>query len=181
MAGHKLIYMRSIPVLWWLMAIALPAAAAAPCREPAIDAPIPDIAFSEVARGFKQPVHITHAGDGSGRLFVVEQAGRIRVIDRGGVLPEHFLDIRDRVDSGGEKGLLSVAFHPRFRENGFFYVNYTASRGGLHTVVSRLRVTDGKRVDLSGETVLLRIDQPYSNHNATAGRSLSVRMDTYIY
>ncbi|MEK7734160.1 MAG: hypothetical protein AAB329_01800, partial [Pseudomonadota bacterium] len=77
--------MRSIPVLWWLMAIALSAAAAPPCREPAIDAPIPDIAFNEVARGFKQPVHITHAGDGSGRLFVVEQAGRIRVIDRGGV------------------------------------------------------------------------------------------------
>ena len=170
--------MRSIPVLWWLMAIALSAAAAPPCREPAIDAPIPDIAFNEVARGFKQPVHITHAGDGSGHLFVVEQAGRIRVIDRGGVLPEPFLDIRDRVDSGGEKGLLSVAFHPRFRENGFFYVNYTAGRGGLHTVVSRLRVADGKRPDPSGETVLLRIDQPYANHN---GGQLAFGPDGYLY
>ncbi|MEK7734832.1 MAG: PQQ-dependent sugar dehydrogenase, partial [Pseudomonadota bacterium] len=111
-------------------------------------------------------------------LFVVEQAGRIRVIDRGGVLPEPFLDIRDRVDSGGEKGLLSVAFHPRFRENGFFYVNYTANRNGLHTVVSRFRVAEGKRVDPADETVLLRIDQPYSNHN---GGQIAFGPDGYLY
>ena len=170
--------MRGALLLVFLLSIALPAPAAPPCREPAVDAPIPDIAFSEVARGFEHPVHITHAGDGSGHLFVVEQAGRIRVIDRGEVLPDPFLDIHDRVDSGGEKGLLSVAFHPRFRENGFFYVNYTANRNGLHTVVSRFRVAEGKRVDPADETVLLRIDQPYSNHN---GGQIAFGPDGYLY
>ncbi len=164
--------------LFLLMLLALPAVAAPPCREPAPDAPIPDIGFAEVARGFKNPVHINHAGDGSGRLFVVEQAGQIRIIENGKIRPVPFLDIGDRVESGGEKGLLSIAFHPRYRDNGFAYVNYTTDRRGLQTIVSRFRRLDRDRLDPASETVLLRIDQPYSNHN---GGQIAFGPDGYLY
>jgi hypothetical protein len=70
------------------------------------------------------PVHITHAGDGSGRLFVVEQAGRIRILKHGALLPTPFLDISDRASCCGERGLLSVAFPPGYVSKGYFYVDY---------------------------------------------------------
>ena len=82
-----------------------------------------------VAEGLEQPVLVTHAGDGSGRLFVVEQAGRIRILDGGRLLEEPFLDITDRVGSGGERGLLGLAFHPDYADNGRFFVNYTRRAG----------------------------------------------------
>ncbi|MBK8163893.1 MAG: PQQ-dependent sugar dehydrogenase [Gammaproteobacteria bacterium] len=154
------------------------AAAAAPrCDEPA-GADIPAIALQEWLGGFEQPVHLAHAGDGSGRLYVVEQAGRIRVIEDGKVRPDPLLDIRRQVTSGGEKGLLSVAFHPRHADNGYFYVDYTARDGGLHTVVSRFtRGADG-RADPASERVLLRIAQPYGNHN---GGQLAFGPDGHLY
>jgi glucose/arabinose dehydrogenase len=155
------------------------ASAAEPCREPAGNAPIPDLGFEEVASGFSNPTHVTHAGDGSGRLFVVEQAGTIRNVESGKTLPQPFLDIRDRVESGGEKGLLSIAFHPRFKENGFFYVDYTTRlKGKLYTHVSRFRIADRNRADPKSETVLLEIHQPYSNHN---GGQLLFGPDGYLY
>ncbi len=164
--------------LFLLLFMPLPVMAASPCREPAADAPIPDIGFVEVAHGFKHPVHINHAGDGSGRLFVVEQAGQVRIIEQGKIRPLPFLDIRERVESGGEKGLLSIAFHPRYRENGYVYANYTADRRGLETVVSRFRRLDRDRLDPASETVLLRIDQPYANHN---GGQLAFGPDGFLY
>lgn len=96
------------------------------CAVQGAPAPIPDIAMTPVASGFTAPVHVTHAGDNSGRLFVVEQRGTIGLLVRGSLQNEFFLDIRDRVATGGEMGLLSIAFHPSFHVNGQFYVNYTA-------------------------------------------------------
>ena len=116
-----------------------------------------------VASGFTQPVHITHAGDGSGRLFVVEQPGQIKVI-RDGVV-EAFLDISNTVLSGGERGLLSMAFPPNYASRGHFYVNYTRQPDGA-TVVARYAVTfDPDVADPSSEEVVLVVPQPYSNHN----------------
>jgi len=123
----------------------------------------PQIALQQIADGFDRPLHITHAGDGSGRLFVVEKVGRIKIVHDGQVLPEPFLDITNRVGSrANEQGLLSVAFHPRYRENGWLFVNYTDNDGD--TVVSRFSAA-GDRADPSSEQIVLTIGQPFANHN----------------
>jgi len=158
------------------LGLASPVLVAAPCKDPAPSASIPDIALIEVASGFKNPVYVS--GDGGGRLLVVEQAGVIRVIENGKVAAQPFLDIRDKVASGGEKGLLSIAFHPNYKQNGVFFLNYTASGGGLHTVVSRWKRAADGRADPKSEQVLLKIDQPYSNHN---GGQLAFGPDGFLY
>lgn len=161
-----------------LLVLLTPTSFSAPCVDKDPNAPIPAIGLQEIAGGFKHPTHVTHAGDGSGRLFVVEQAGVIRIVENGKVLPEPFLDIRNRVDAGGEKGLLSVAFHPRYRENGVFFVDYTTKPDRLYTHVSRFKIRDRHRADPASETVLLEIHQPYSNHN---GGQLAFGPDGYLY
>ena len=117
----------------------------------------------EVASGLDAPVHVT-APSGDPRLFIVEQVGRIRIL-RGGVLLERpFLDLRDRVRAGGERGLLSVAFHPAYAQNGWLYVNYTDDQG--HTNVERYTVSaDPDSVDPASAHRILFIEQPYANHN----------------
>ncbi len=127
---------------------------------------LPQIRLTRVVGGLDAPVHLTHAGDRSGRLFVVEQGGVIRIIRDGRLLPRPFLDISARVISGGEMGLLSVAFHPRFASNGRFFVNYTANGERLRTVIAEYRASEGDP-NVAGRTerVLLTIDQPYRNHN----------------
>ncbi|MFN4183037.1 MAG: PQQ-dependent sugar dehydrogenase, partial [bacterium] len=99
--------------------------------------------------------------------FFVEQRGVIRVYSPGNVLPEPFLDIRERVTSGGEMGLLSVAFHPEYRKNGRFFVNYTSRTGGLHSVISEFTVSKNNpnRADPDSEKILFTFSQPYANHN----------------
>jgi glucose/arabinose dehydrogenase len=127
--------------------------------------------FTNVASGLSNPVFITDAGDGSGRLFIVEQVGRIRILKAGKLLATPFLDIRSLVASGGERGLLSVAFHPQFKENGAFVVNYTrtSSNPALagDTVIARY-TANSPTADVanrnSGQT-LLTITQPQANHN----------------
>jgi glucose/arabinose dehydrogenase len=128
--------------------------------------------------GLDRPVGIAHAGDGSGRLFVLEQPGRIRVVQDGALVVRPFLDIADRVGSSqNEQGLLGLAFHPRYEENGTFLVNYTDRQGD--TVVSRFSVSsDGGRADPGSEVVLLRIDQPAGNHN---GGHLAFGPDGRLY
>lgn len=117
----------------------------------------------EVARGLESPVHLV-SPPGDGRLFVVEQAGRIRILTAEGPLPRPFLEIRERVRSGGERGLLSVAFHPRYPENGTFFVNYTDREGD--TRVERFRVgTERDAADPGSGKVVLRVEQPFANHN----------------
>ena len=126
-------------------------------------------AFPNLA--FSNPLYLTHAGDGSNRLFVVEQAGRIRVFANasGTSVARTFLDIVPRVRSGGERGLLGLAFHPDYETNGFFYVYYSASGGtGDHrSIVARYSVSAGDpdAADPNSETVLLTFDQPVGHRN----------------
>ena len=134
-----------------------------------------------VGRGLDLPVYVTNAGDASGRIFVVEKKGTIRLLGNG----EVFLDIRDRIRAGGdhrdtaeaERGMLSVVFHPKFEENGFFYVNYTDLNGD--TTISRFNLTtDRNRGDPASEEVLLKVKQPHAYHN---GGMLAFGPDGYLY
>lgn len=124
----------------------------------------------QVAGGFTNPLDLQQPNDGSGRLFVVEQAGRIRIVAASGsVLPTPFLDIISRVSSGGETGLLGLAFHPRYSQNGCFYINYTTTRftGRLQTVIAEYQAAPpGSNTASTIESILLPpVDQPAANHN----------------
>ena len=116
----------------------------------------------EIASGLDSPLHLAATRSEPNRLYVVEQAGRIVVLENGRVRDEPFLDIDERVRSGGEQGLLSVAFHPNYAANRRFYVNYTDNDG--HTNVVEYR-SNGRRAIPSTARRLLFIRQPYSNHN----------------
>jgi glucose/arabinose dehydrogenase len=130
----------------------------------------------EVASGFESPVHLAAPGSEPDRLYVVEQAGRVRVIVNGRVRAEPFLDIVRLVGSeGNEQGLLSVAFHPNYGENRRLYVNYTDRNGDTRVVEYR---SDGERVLEETRRELLFVDQPYSNHN---GGQLAFGPDGYLY
>jgi len=119
--------------------------------------------LSEVANGLKNPLYLTSPA-GDPRLFIVEQAGRIRIIANGKLLSTPFLDIEGKIKSGGEQGLLSVAFHPDYAKNGFLYVNYTDKSGD--TRIERYHVASNpNRADPDSAKLLLKIEQPYANHN----------------
>ena len=136
-----------------------------------------DIDLEPAASGFEAPLLIENAGDGSDRLFVGEQGGRVWVVDDGVVSGEPWLDIATRISAGGERGLLGLAFHPDFEDNGRFFVNYTDVNGD--TVVAEYRTdADARVVDTASERVLLHIDQPYANHN---GGNLEFGPDGYLY
>lgn len=130
---------------------------------------------------FSSPVDIQHSGDASNRIFVVEQAGVIKVFDNKSTAPgsSTFLDIKSKVSSGGETGLLGLTFHPDFKNNGYFYVNYTKG-SPLQTVIARYKTTTpgANTADASSETILLTYNQPYSNHN---GGALQFGKDGYLY
>ena len=128
--------------------------------------PLPAVALRQIVTGLSSPVQVTHAGDRSGRLFVVEQGGRIRIIKDGRLLPRSFLDITGKVTSGGELGLLSAAFHPRYADNGRFYVNYTTGEGDrLRSVVAEYRASQEADVAGPAERILFELSQPFRNHN----------------
>lgn len=117
-----------------------------------------------IATGLNQPVYATSPPNDASRLFIAEQAGRIRILSGGNLLTTPFLDITDRVSTGGEQGLLSVAFDPGYAANGRFYVNYTDLSG--HTVVSRFDTTaDPNVADPQSEVVLKTIQQDGPAHN----------------
>lgn len=123
--------------------------------------------------------YLTHAGDGSGRLFVPGKAGVIWVVDKGDIRRTPFLDISDVVDSGSsERGLLSIAFDPDFAHNGLFYVNYTSKAGDGDTVITRFAAADLQEADPATGEELLRVDQPAANHN---GGQLQFGPDGYLY
>jgi glucose/arabinose dehydrogenase len=143
----------------------------------------PDLSLELFADGFTRPIAVRHAGDGSGRLFVVEQAGRILIIGGGSVLETPFLDLTSIVDStGNEQGLLGLAFHPEFKNNGFFYVDYTydPGPGSDRSRIARYKVssTDPNEAEASSAFEVLDFAQNGSNHN---GGDLHFGPDGYLY
>ncbi|NWF86071.1 MAG: PQQ-dependent sugar dehydrogenase, partial [Bryobacteraceae bacterium] len=160
--------------LMWILAIA---ASSAWAQE------WPKLRFVEVAGGFTEVTDIQSPRDGSGRLFVLEQAGRIRILKGKQVLAQPFLDIRSKVVSGGERGLLGLAFPPGYASKGWFYVNYTegSSAPNLRSVIARYRVRrDNPDVaDPASEERILVVNQPFDNHNG-GGLAFSPR-DGYLY
>jgi glucose/arabinose dehydrogenase len=131
-----------------------------------------------VVDGLERPVFVGHAGDGSERLFVLEQPGRIRIVADGALRERPFLNLVSLVRTGGERGLLGLAFHPDFASNRRFFVNYTREPDGA-TVIAEFRASGpdpdrARRV----ERVLLTVAQPLSNHN---GGMLAFSPDGHLY
>jgi glucose/arabinose dehydrogenase len=130
-----------------------------------------------VSDGLRHPVYVTHAGDGSGRLFVVEQPGLIRIVKQGRLLDTPFLDITERVRYGGEQGLLGLAFHPGYRQNGRFMVNYVRRSDGS-TVIAEFQVSSDPDRSQAVEKLLLTVPQPYPNHK---GGMVEFGPDGFLY
>lgn len=136
-----------------------------------------EVAIELFKSGFTRPLNLQNAGDD--RLFVVEQGGRIKIIQEdGSVNTTSFLDISHKISSGNERGLLGLAFHPNYSNNGYFYVNYTQQNGD--TQVSRFSVDSGNPdiADLNSELSIISYAQPYSNHN---GGALAFGPDGFLY
>jgi glucose/arabinose dehydrogenase len=136
-----------------------PAAAAAEDPRP------PAVRLTRVPGDYEQPLYVTAPRGDRSRIFIVEKTGAIRIVKNGAPLSRPFLDISGEVSRGGEQGLLSMAFHPRHASNGLFYVNYTDRAGDTRVVRYRVSRTDPDRAAASTASVVLRVVQPYSNHN----------------
>lgn len=134
------------------------------------------LSLQSFSTGFTSPVEITHAGDS--RLFVVEQTGRIKILNsNGSVNATPFLNISSLISTNAfERGLLGLAFHPNYATNGFFFVNYTNTAG--NTVIARYSVSANPNVANTTGTILLTVNQPFDNHN---GGSLKFGPDGYLY
>ena len=167
------------------------AAAAAGGESALVDLPTPTLAaavlspdqvrlrLEPVYEGFESPVFLTHAGDGSQRIFVVEKTGKIWVIVDGVVQPAPFLDVSEKITTAGnEQGLLGLAFAPNFLESGYFFINYTDRQGA--TTVERYTVagSDANQADPQSAFTVLKAPQPAANHNAGM---LDFGPDGYLY
>jgi glucose/arabinose dehydrogenase len=134
---------------------------------PAVSAPTAAsaIVLTPVVTGLDAPDFVTSSHDRTGRLFIVEQTGKIRVVKNGVLLPRPFLDLSNEISKGGEQGVLGLAFHPKFRTNGFFYVDFTRANGD--TVINRYRVSRTNRdvAVRSSARRIITIGQPFANHN----------------
>ncbi len=156
---------------------AAPTATTVPTAEPTADMSLAP-AWQQTVEGLEKPTYLTHAGDGSGLLYVTEQPGRVRVIRDGALVEAPFLDIEDKVgSSGNEQGLLSVAFAPDYPQSRRIFANYTDRNGD--TVVAGFMVNeDGLTADPASEWEVIKIEQPYSNHN---GGQLKFGPDGMLY
>jgi glucose/arabinose dehydrogenase len=140
--------------------------------------PVPTVQLQQVVSGFSTPSYVTNAHDGSNRLFILEQPGRINVLQPGETTSQLFLDITSKVLSGGERGLLGLAFHPQFATNRRFFVNYTRRPDGA-TVIAEYRVSESDpNQAIDEEIVILTIPQPFANHN---GGMIEFGADGYLY
>jgi len=157
-----------------LAVLALAAGAAAAPLQAAVT-----LRLVAITGGLASPVAVANAGDGSGRVFVVEQAGRIRLVSKGGTLaPAPFLDIRSRVACCGERGLLGLAFHPAYRTNGRFYVSYTDDTGALVIAEYRRSARSANRASTTERRLLLIAHPDHGNHN---GGQIAFGPDGYLY
>jgi glucose/arabinose dehydrogenase len=159
---------RTVAVAAVAVAVALAGCASSSSRPSIVAASDPNAVkpvVTTVVGGLNSPVDVADPGDGSGRLFVAEQAGRIRIVHHGTLVDRPFLDITDRVASGGERGLLGLAFHPGYPNDPRFFLNYTDKAGNTVIASYRVSASDADVADPASEVVLLHVDQPYPNHN----------------
>lgn len=139
----------------------------------------PVLGFSGfITSGLSSPVDITNAGDGTNRLFIVQQTGQIRVYNGSTLLPTPFLDISTIITSGGERGLLSLAFHPDYETNRYFFVYYTNLSGDITIARYQAQAGNPNLADAASGVVLLNIPKPFANHN---GGDLNFGADGYLY
>jgi glucose/arabinose dehydrogenase len=166
----------------WLAAWLLPLLVACGGGSDGVTGPpeTPALTLNPVVGGFVQPIHITHAGDGSGRLFVTERRGVVRIVRDGVVAATPFLDLTALVQSAdAEQGLLGIAFPPSFAERGNFYVHYTGQGGIGDTVMARYTVSAvADLADPASGVTLLSAVQPFVNHN---GGQLAFGPDGMLY
>lgn len=141
---------------------------AAPSEPASFDPTAVSLNIEVVVDDLTQPVDVAAPRDRSGRVFVVEQPGRIRIVRDGTLIDEPFLDIRERIASGGERGLLGLAFHPDFPDDPRFFVDYTDVNGDTVVAEYRLDEVDPDAGDPRSERIVLQIDQPFPNHNGGA-------------
>jgi glucose/arabinose dehydrogenase len=127
--------------------------------------PAPAISFEQIFDGLDSPVGYIDANDGSGRFFIVEQSGRVLISAGGDLLETPFLDINTMVSTSSEQGLLSIALDPGFADNGRVFVSYTDTDGDSQIVRYTVSESDANRLDFDSATTILRLDQPYQNHN----------------
>jgi len=131
--------------------------------------------------GLSSPVDLQFPNDGTGRMFVVQQQGSIRIVANGSLVSTPFLNITAKVSSGGEMGLLGLAFHPQFTQNHLFYVHYDRTIGGqIQSVIAEYHVSvgDANIADPASERILLTVDQPFSNHK---GGQMVFGPDGFLY
>lgn len=145
-----------------------PSAPTVPPSGAAFDPEAVKVVLEPFVDGILHPLAIVNAGDGSGRLFVVEQGGRVRIVKDGKVALEPFLDIGDEVSSGGERGLLGLAFHPRFPDDPRIFVDYTDRSGDTQISSFAVDPATPDRVDPDTEKQILSVEQPFPNHNGGA-------------
>jgi glucose/arabinose dehydrogenase len=159
-----------------------PALLPTPTPKPAVKRLLPvdvQLRLEPVIEGVTNPVLLTHAGDGSGRLFVVEKGGVIRLVINGQLQAEPFLDISERVTtSGNEQGLLGLVFALDYASSGFFWLNYTDIAGDTQIVRYQVAADNPNRADAASAFSVLNVDQPASNHNAGM---LAFGPDGYLY
>ncbi|MEE9355940.1 MAG: PQQ-dependent sugar dehydrogenase [Methylococcaceae bacterium] len=137
----------------------------------------PEITFVKVAENLDQPVYLTHANKNSERLFIVEQPGRVKILQNDRVQETAFLDIKQRVGFGGEKGLFSLAFPQEYPDKRYFYVNYTNKSG--NTTISRFYLSQNENIaDAGSEEIILTVEQPFGNHN---GGQIAFGPDNFLY
>jgi glucose/arabinose dehydrogenase len=145
---------------------------------------VPNAALAQIelvpaVSGLSAPVFVGHAGDNLNRLFIVEQAGIIKVLQPGASEPTTFLDIRTRILPGGERGLLGLAFHPQYANNGRFFVFYTRAGDGALVIAEYAASPAGSNTASTTEEVLLTIPHPgFANHN---GGMLAFGPDGFLY
>jgi glucose/arabinose dehydrogenase len=148
---------------------------------PITGGPIPSLTLTPVVSSLSNPVDLEFPNDGTGRMFVVQQPGSIRIGVNGSLTATPFLDITAKVNFGGEMGLLGLAFHPQFTQNHLFYVHYDRTVGGqIQSVISEFHVstTDPNQADPDSERILLTVNQPFGNHK---GGQIVFGPDGFLY
>ncbi len=156
----------------------LPTPTPAPTPLTVVDPADLTLNLTPVVEGLSRPLFVTHAGDGSDRLFIVEKTGAIRILQGGALLPTPLLDLSSQVSSGSEQGLLGLAFPPNFAATGHFFVNYTDRQGATQIARFQVSAADPNRADPASEFTVLTLAQPAGNHN---GGMLAFGPDGMLY